>query len=383
MTLVAGCGFSGAAATGDSSADDAQADDAQADDSSTDDTSTDDAMTVDAAAVVGDWWDPAYAYRAPIIVTAGGALVEGYSIVLVADTKALVDADRVEMSGRDWRIVRRRTTGSGVEWTELDRWVEDVPMRQFDRAATRTWFRLPAPLAAQGVDSETYVYYGAGSNAGNPPRDLNQVFLFGDDFETDLAQWARNNKGEDPKIVGERAAGAKALELNAGAVPAAGLHRDLELPRTPVVFSRWVRQAQTTASFAEARGFDKVYAERPQTWVEADLRLATELDSGDQMQVWATNNVLTNWLRPFGVNQWREVDTVYDSMANLVQCRVDGMPFTAAIASRYTQDSPIRSIALEGEGQGGRFWLDNFIIRHHVSPEPSAVLGPEEARPER
>ena len=39
------------------------------------------------------------------------------------------------------------------------------------------------------------------------------------------------------------------------------------------------------------------------------------------------------------------------------------------------------SLAIEGENQPGVFWVDNFIIRPFVDPEPTATLGPEEALP--
>ena len=39
------------------------------------------------------------------------------------------------------------------------------------------------------------------------------------------------------------------------------------------------------------------------------------------------------------------------------------------------------SMAVEGEGgQPGSFWLDNYVIRPYVDPEPSAQLGAEERR---
>jgi hypothetical protein len=324
--------------------------------------------------VTGDWWLPAYRYRAPIVVTTSGAILAGYSIVVPADTAALVAAGHASVAGDDWRVVRR----TGDQWQELDRWIDDGHGGGWNSADTRTWFQLPPALAAAATDVDTYVYYGA-TTSGAPPAELDRVFLFGDDFEGGLDKWTPNGRGETITIDADHVGGRGGYKFVTTGTEAAGAHRDLALPLATLMVSHDVKQAQTSASFGVARTFDCAYAQRTPAWIESSLRLATELDSGDHLQVWADAGVLDNWFSPVGTNTWHEVETVFDSVTNDVRVRADGGAWFGPYPGRYRQGTASQSLGLEGEGaQPGTFWLDNFVIRLYVEPEPTAVLGPEE-----
>ena len=149
----------------------------------------DDQIDPDAPVVpTGDWWDASYAYRKQIIVTTTTAAIDKqYSVVFAADTAALVSGGHARTNAKDWRVVRH--IGDHL-WTELDRWIDDVEGTQWDSADTRTWFQLPAAVAASATDAETYVYYGAQSG-NTPPEDLDRVFLFADDFRATSASGSR------------------------------------------------------------------------------------------------------------------------------------------------------------------------------------------------
>jgi hypothetical protein len=283
-------------------------------------------------------------------------------------------------TGNDWRIVRH--VGPGM-WKELDRWIDDVEGGGWNTATTRTWFRMPVSVPAGTTDVETYVYYGGVASIPAPPATLNNVFTFADDFESGTSNWVMNVRGETITTSGTaRRGGQAALQFVTNGTEAAGMHRDILLPVTSLLFSHYVRQAQTGASFGVARAFEVPYAQRAPVWVESTLRLGTELDSGDQLQVWSDLGILDNWFSPVGINTWHFVETVFDVAANTVRVRADGGAWFGPFAGRYRQGTAIQSLGIEGEGaQPGTFWLDNFVIRPFVDPEPTASLGPEEQLP--
>jgi hypothetical protein len=127
-----------------------------------------------------------YAYRRRITVTAGTVAVPaGYSASVVFNHLALVVAGRSLASGDDVRILY----WTGTTWVELDRF-KDIPTT-WNSTTTRVWFRLQAPIAAMGVDSNYYLHYGDLS-ASLPPANGDYVFL---DYEdgTTLADWTRRD----------------------------------------------------------------------------------------------------------------------------------------------------------------------------------------------
>ena len=336
----------------------------------------------DANTATPDWWSTAFAYRAPITVTATTAAVDStYSVMFTVDTHALVQAGKATSTGDDWRVVRH--TGPD-QWQELDRWIDDADGSGWNGTDTQTWFAVPVAVAANASDGETYVYYGAPA-ATNPPHDLDAVFLFGDDFETGLGKWTANNIGEQISADTEHAGGVASFKVVTGGGAGAGVHHDLDLPATTMMWSEHLRQAQTNQSFGAARSFDVAFAGRtPATFVDSHLRLATELDSSDKMQIWT--NPLDNWSPPVPKNEWHQVDTVFDGATNSIIARYDGGAWHKPPANAtydYLQGTPSHSIGLEGEGgQNGTFWVDNYVIRRFVDPEPTTALGAEQALPE-
>lgn len=332
----------------------------------------------DPTVFTGEWWDPAYAYRRAIVVKTEAALGEGYAVSFTTDTAALVTSGEVLADGRDWRIVRR----DDDQWREVDRWVDDVDGGGWNTATTRTWFRLPVALAAGTTDARTYIYHGGTAVADEPLAELDRVFLVGDDFERGLDRWTTNGRGEVVTIGTNTKAGTAALQILTDGTEAAGLHRDVVLPAIPLLFSTYLRQDQTGASFGYARGFLAPYADRLPSprWNDGQLRLFCELDSGDRLQVIA-DATIENWHDPFGAATWRRVETVIDTVGDTVTVRVDGGPWFGPFPNRYQQHTAIESIALEGEGgQPGTFAFDNYTIRAFVDPEPIATTQPREQR---
>ena len=128
-----------------------------------------------------------YFFRRRIAVTAGTAVLKGYSVPIVLDHAALVTAGKSLPSGNDVRIVY----WTGSRWQELDRFSFNFTAAPTDwnTTATRIWFKLQAPIAAGASDNNYYLHYGDLS-AGAPPANGDHVFL---DYEdgTSLDGWSR------------------------------------------------------------------------------------------------------------------------------------------------------------------------------------------------
>ena len=352
--VVAGCGFSVPGSGG-----------------------ADDQVDPDAAPPRGDWWDPAYAYRRQIIVTSTTiAIPEAYSVMVSADTAVLVTGGHARTNGKDWRVVWHQAADT---WIELDRWIDDAEGTQWNGADTRTWFRLPVAMDAAATNGEVYVYYGALSS-NPPPEQLDRVFVFGDDFEQGLTKWTLNGRGENVLADStQHRGGAQSLRFETGSTSVSGLHRDETLPVGTLLFSHYLRQMQTNASFGDTRAFDVLYAQRAPGWVENALAVSAEIDSNNSHQVWTVpTSSVVNWLQNLGTNVWRKIDLLDDGATNQARLRADGGAWSGKLPTGNGMGTQIRSLALEGEGQQGTFWLDNYIIRLYVEPEPTAMLGPEE-----
>ncbi len=130
-------------------------------------------------------WIADYDYRSPITVRAQNAVAAGYAVALTFNHAALVSANKSQAGGDDVRILY----WNGSAWTDLDRILD--PTSAWNAAATKIWFRLQAPIGANGVDSNYYIYYGNLSD-GAPPARGDNVFL---DYQdgTALDGWTRRD----------------------------------------------------------------------------------------------------------------------------------------------------------------------------------------------
>jgi hypothetical protein len=204
--------------------------------------------------------------------------------------------------------------------------------------------------------------------------------LFGDDFESSL-DFVKNNMGEqaDPQSNIVRA-GASALELTPGNTGAAGVHRDVALPYLPLMFSHYLRQNTAGASLGNVRAFDVDYASRNVGWNEGALRAFCELNSGDNLE-FVTSQGLMTWHAPFGTSEWHYLEYAYDLPSGSMRARIDGGVWSSQVPDKKNNGRAIPSVAIEGEGQGGVFQVDNYIIRLLVDPEPTVTLGTVEIGP--
>jgi hypothetical protein len=121
-----------------------------------------------------NWWNASYAYRRNVSVQNNGSspLVANYSVDAVLDSASLISSNKIMPNGNDIRVV----FWSGSNWIELDRDVQYL-----NTTSTQVWFKTQATIPTHGLDDNYYLYY-ANPNAGNPPVNRSNVYLWFDDF---------------------------------------------------------------------------------------------------------------------------------------------------------------------------------------------------------
>lgn len=121
-----------------------------------------------------NWWNANYTYRRTITIeNRATSTLDGNSSVSIAiDTGLLISSNKLLASGSDLRVAY----WSGSSWIELDRDIKDL-----NTDSTQIWFRLQSAVPSGEVDSKYCVYYG-NPNAGSPPADRSNVYLWYDGF---------------------------------------------------------------------------------------------------------------------------------------------------------------------------------------------------------
>jgi hypothetical protein len=321
-----------------------------------------------------------FAYRRQIVIDAGGqGMPAGYSLRFVHDVRARLQEGKVRVDGNDWRVFRQ----DGDQMVEVPRWMDDSEGPFGTNPQASTWFRVSEALAGNEQLTAYWVYYGHPDLDTPPPDELDDVFLFGDDFESDLSKWTANQRGEMVQVQSETIyAGGQSLRIEPGtAQVGGGIYRDIALPHETLMFSHYLRQAQTGASFGHLHTLDKSWAERDvDTWRPAQARAWGELGGGNALILFIEpGGTYTSWAFDYGLDIWRYIEVIYDPVANQLWPRVDGNAFAGPYSDFNHSGLPVANIAIEGQGEGGLFFMDNYIIRRYVDPEPVVNVGAEEA----
>ena len=324
-----------------------------------------------------------FTYRRQLFITAGSADVPpGYSVSFEMDTAVLSVDGKVRGDGRDWRLFR---VGGGDpvddpvdDPVEIDRWVDDAD-GGFGSGTTRTWFRVSEGVAADTSLDIYYIYYGQENIDSQPQRALDRIFLFGDDFEGDLGKWNRSMRTEQVQAVTDEAAGGgQSLRIEPGGDIDSGLHLAMELSERFLV-SHHVRQEQLGSSLATFRALETSFGARDTSrWHADDVRAWVELDMQDEVENCAAGSDHVSVFEPFGQNTWRKIEIDYSPGDNALRIRVDGGSWQGPLDDWNQSGAPVQTIAVEGEGQSGMFYVDNYVVRRFVDPEPTVMLGPEE-----
>jgi hypothetical protein len=119
-------------------------------------------------------------YQRQITVTTAATMpfngYSGYTAQLTGlNTAALVTAGKMQSNCNDLRISRF----SASTWTVLD-----TQILNCNTANTTVWFKLQAAIAVSSTDTSYYLNYGS-STAAAGPSNLNNVYLFYDNFASD------------------------------------------------------------------------------------------------------------------------------------------------------------------------------------------------------
>jgi hypothetical protein len=333
---------------------------------------------VDASPTSGMWWNDAYSKRRRISVSTTSAEAPAQtSFAFELDTETLVDDGELRGDGFDFRLIRHNTDES---FTELARWVDDIEGQGWNSPQTQVWFSLPDAIAVDSTDLNTYLYYSNESESTPAASDLEEVFVFADDFENGLGRWISNGRGVTTTSSAEVRGGEASLRIDDNTdTSLAGVHRDQSLPTDVLLFRSYVKQNQGDASFGFFRTFDKKFADRQPGWNDNTGLALCELDSRDKLSfVKPPPIVVTDWHFDYGQG-WHRIDVLADQAGKFAQGRVDESAWSPQ-AAMFPRPSTIESIALETEGQGGVFHVDNYIVRRWVDPAPLTAVEDVEDR---
>jgi hypothetical protein len=325
---------------------------------------------VSLARVAGNWWwDPAYLYREPVIVTAGSAAVAAsYSVPVTFNHATLVSGGKSLASGNDARVVYL----SGSTWTELDRVLD--PASSWNNAATKVWFRTQAAIAASGSDANYYLYYGNAA-AGSPPANKGNIFLFYDDFETgNLNKWTVKSGGLWQAASDQAHAGTYALKYPADTEPADRyIDANPALYEGDVYFDAWWRFSATTIDIAqEVRRWSPSLSS-----YETNLQGATGWDiakeiggSWTELNPSAGTPTANTWTR-IGIGIAGTGTRVFKDGAQI-------NPGSGSLAVGLEQTTGSFSFRKYNVPSGVAWWIDDVVGRKYVDPEPSAAAASEQ-----
>ena len=133
------------------------------------------------SAAAPQWWNTAWSYREPVVVTDPNpaAVSARYSVKATLDAQLMMGTGQLLANCADLRVVYF----DGSANYELDRIVNGCGTAQ-----TEIWFALQRPIAGGAQDNGYYLYYG-NSAAGLPPTNGMNVFLFYEDWENGASHW--------------------------------------------------------------------------------------------------------------------------------------------------------------------------------------------------
>jgi hypothetical protein len=344
------------------------------------------------AAANQNWWDIDYEFRRQVTVTTGENSpyngYAGYTVEMMMDT---VSPD-IQDDGDDIRIVWWDGTG----WKELDRHII-AP----DTTSTIIRFRLQADIATSSSDDNYYVYYGNAS-AGTGPANLDNVYLHYDDFSTDrsgeynigrlaVSSWHGSGAYNPPyDSINQRISYDTGDNYVGEWVVADIDERDVYLEiqlsdsgkyptnTTPGLMARiqWTTPGSNINDFYGASFSQGNYNE---SGIGRNARNAiTSAYDPAGTNYYANNTVYRFYFAVWGINATNfKADFVNDQ--GQLQWQPEATP--------YVNSPSVETSDLEASGTVGflvaqqRGWIDEFMVRRYIEPEPTVVIGAEEPIP--
>ena len=122
------------------------------------------------------WFDDTFAYRQTVAITNAGTAQTDFQVAITLNTSALVTAGKMQSDCDDIRI-------TDINGKILPHWIEESNPG-CNQTTTKIWTKAPS-ITTSGAT--VYLYYGNPSalNVENPT----QVFVFYDNFSSDLSRW--------------------------------------------------------------------------------------------------------------------------------------------------------------------------------------------------
>ena len=339
-----------------------------------------------------DWWDINYQFRSQITVSTGiNSPYNGYAGYTVEMTMDTVSPD-IQDDGDDLRIVW--WDGSG--WQELDRHII-AP----DTASSIIRFRLQADIATSSSDDNYYIYYGNDS-AGIGPVDLGNVYLHYDNFATDrsgeyyigrlgITSWHGSGDYSPLYDAGNERINYDTGDNFAGEWVVADIdERDVYLEAqirdsgryptntTPGLLTRiqWATLGSSINDFYAASFAQGSYNE---AGIGRNARNAlTSAYDPTGTRYYSNNTISRFYFAVWGINTTRfKADFVSDP--GQLQWKPGATPYvdsSSSEASDLEASGPVGFLVAQQIG-----WMDEFMVRRYIEPEPILSIAGEEAIP--
>ncbi|MGH7583383.1 MAG: DUF2341 domain-containing protein [Gemmatimonadales bacterium] len=321
--------------------------------------------------VVPPSFNTAWSWRRQAKITAGTANVPtGYSVAVQLDHATMVGGGHALASGNDVRVAH----WTGAQWVELDRVLDNGSA--WNTGTTMIWFQTQSAINANASDTTYYVYYG-NPVASAGPANVDNVFLFSDDFESgNFNKW--HNGGGLWSIDHSRAHGgtAAATYPAEGAAGYAIIANNLDV--ADVYVDAWWNINGLSNAWNVAQGLRAMSATSNKYYSLLCLCIGPSL--GWNIAEYF-NGVYTDITGPAGTpaaNTWMRVGTAmvgttYRVFLNGAEVREAGplTDMTSGSIGIYKYVVPA----------GLQVWVDDVVARRYVFPEPTVVAGAEEAAP--
>ncbi len=337
-----------------------------------------------------DWWDINYQFRRQItVLTDINTPYNGYAGYTVEMTMNTISPD-IQDDGDDLRIVW--WDGSG--WQELDRHIIDP-----DTASTIIRFRLQADIAASSSDDNYYVYYGNAA-VGTGPANLENVYLHYNNYSTDrsgeyyigrlgITNWHGDGNYSPPYDAGNQRISYNTGDNFVGEWVVADIdERDVYVEyqirdsgtyptnTTPGLLARvqWATPGSSINDFYTASFAQGSYNE---AGIGRNSRNAlTSAYDPTGTKYYSNNTIYRFYFAVWGINDTRfKSDFVSDS--GQLQWKPGETPYvnsSSTEASDLESSGPVGFLVAQQIG-----WMDEFMVRRYIEPEPTLSLAAEEA----
>jgi len=340
-----------------------------------------------------NWWDISYQFRRQITVMTGiNSPYNGYAGYTVEMTMNTISPN-IQDDGDDLRIV----WWDGSDWQELDRHII-AP----DTDSTTIRFRLQADIAASSSDDNYYIYYGNDAT-GAGPANLENVYLHYNDFSTDrsgeyyigrlgITNWHGNGVYSPPYDAGNQRISYDTGDNFAGEWVVADIdERDVYMEMqlrdsgkyptntTPGLLARiqWAIPGSSINDFYAASFTQGNYNE---AGIGRNARNAlTSAYDPAGTKYYSNNTVYRFYFAVWGINTTSfKADFVSDP--GQLQWKPGATPYVDSLSSEASDieaSGPVGFLVAQQKG-----WVDEFMVRRYIEPEPTLSLAAEEPIPQ-